>query len=95
MLPLFDGDSFYKFLAARMRNYMLHVIKEKGWVPKYYCPSDKKYILADDVAHFFGCQLAQSLRGNPLIEQYWSTRESLDAVGMCMKSMPKNAFEDI
>ena len=44
-----------------MRNYMLHVIKEKGWVPK-------KYILADDVSCFLGCQLARSLRGNPSIE---------------------------
>ncbi len=69
MLPLFDGDSFYEFLAARMRNYMLHVIKTKGWVPKYYCPSDEKFIQADKVAHFFGCQLARSLRGNPLIER--------------------------
>jgi hypothetical protein len=65
MLPLFDSNSFYNFLAARMRNYMLHVIKAKGWVPKYYRPSDKKYILADNGVRFFGCQLAQSLRGNP------------------------------
>jgi hypothetical protein len=34
MLPSFDGDSFYEFLSARMRNWMLHVIKEKGWMPK-------------------------------------------------------------
>ena len=95
MLPSFDGDSFYEFLAARMRNYMLHVIKAKGWVPKYYRPSDDKYILADDVSRFFGCQLARSLRGNPLIERCWSTRESLDAIGTCMESMPKNASEDI
>jgi len=95
MLPSFDGDSFYEFLAARMRNYMLHVIKEKGWVPKYYRPSDEKYILADDVSRFFGCQLARSLRGNPSIERCWLTRESLDAIGTFMESMPKNAFEDI
>jgi len=95
MLPSFDGVSFYKFLAARMRNYMLHIIKEKGRVPKYYRPSDKKYILADDVARFFGCQLARSLSGNPSIERCWSIWESLDAIGTCMESMPKNAFEDI
>jgi len=97
MLPSFDGNSFYEFLAVRMRNYMLHVTKEKGWVPKYYCPSDEKYILADDVARFFGCQLAWSLRGNSSIERCWSTRELLDAIGTCMESMPKpkNAAEDI
>jgi len=83
MLPSFDGDSFYEFLAARMCNYMLHIIKEKGWVPKYYRPSDEKFILADDVSCFFGCQLARSLRGNPSIERCWSTRESLDAIGTC------------
>ena len=50
MLPLFDSDSVYLSLAARMHNYMLHVIKEKGWVPKYYRPSDKKYILANNMS---------------------------------------------
>ncbi len=38
MLPSFDGDSFYEFLAGWMRNYMLHIIKEKWWVLKYYRP---------------------------------------------------------
>jgi len=95
MLPLFDGDSFYEFLASRMCNYMLHVIKEKGWEPNYYHPSDEKYILANDVACIFGCQLARSLRGNPSILRCWSTRESLNAIGTCMESMPKNAFGDI
>jgi hypothetical protein len=95
MLRSFDGDSFYEFLAARMRNYMVHVIKEKGWVPKYYCPSDNKYILANNVSRFFGCQLARSLRGNPLIERCWLTWDSLDAIGTCMETMPKNSFKDI
>jgi hypothetical protein len=95
MLPLFDGDSFYEFLAARMRNWMLHVIKAKGGVPKFYRLSDEKYIQADNVARFFGCQLARSLRGNPSIKLCWSTWELLDAIGTCMESIPKNAFEDI
>jgi hypothetical protein len=30
MLPTFEGVSFYEFLSARMRNYMLHSIKDKG-----------------------------------------------------------------
>ena len=78
-----------------MHNYTLHVSKEKRWVPKYYCRSNKKYILANNVARFFGCQLTWSLRGNLLIEQCWSTRESLDAIGKCMESMPENSFEVI
>jgi hypothetical protein len=70
---------------------MLHVIKTKGWVPKYYRPSNEKYIRANDVACFFGCQLTRSLRGNPSIEQCWSTRELLDAIGTCMESMKLRA----
>ncbi len=91
-----DGKTFYECLAARMQNYMVHSIHMKGWTPKYYNPADEKYNNADHIAHFFGCQIAQSLRGNPSIERCWSTQESLDAIlGMCMESMPKNAFEDM
>ena len=95
MLPMFEGVSFYEFLSARMRNYMLYSIKDNGWTPLYYCPADGKVISADDVAHFFGCQLARSLRGNPPIQRTWSTHESLDSIGTCMECMSKNAFQDI
>jgi hypothetical protein len=84
MLPTFDGDSFYEFLSAKMRNFMLHSIKTKGWTPKYYCPADKKVIVADHVTHFFGCRIARSMRGNPSIERTWSTCKSLDAIDTCM-----------
>ena len=76
-----------------MHNVMLHSIQTKGWTPVYYSPSDGKVISGEDIARFFGCQLARSLRGNPSIEWTWSTRESLDAIGM--EYMPKNAFQDI
>ncbi len=95
MLPTFKGVSFYDFSSARMRNFMLHSIKDKGWTPLYYRPADEKVISADKVAHFFGCQLARSLRGNPSIQRTWSTPESLDAIDTCMECMPKNAFQDI
>jgi hypothetical protein len=74
MLLTFDGESFYECLSARMRNYMVHSIKLKGWTLCYYCPADGKVIVADDVACFFGCQIARSLRGNPSIACTWSTR---------------------
>jgi hypothetical protein len=45
--------------------------------------------------HFFGCQLAQSLRGNLSIDCTFLTCESLDAIGTCMECMSRNAFEDI
>jgi hypothetical protein len=48
-----------------------------------------------DVACFFGCQIARSLRGNPSIDCTWSTHEPLDRIDTCMESMPKNAFRDI
>ena len=85
MLPPFEGVSFYEFLSARIRNFMLHSIKDKGWMP----------ITVDDVARFFGCQLARSLRGILLIERTWLTCESFNAIGTCMECMPKNAFQDI
>jgi hypothetical protein len=84
-----------KFLLARMHNFMLHSIKDKGWMPKYYHPANGKVIVADHVTHFFGCQLAQSLRGNPSINHTWLTRKSLNAIRAYMECMPKNAFEDI
>jgi hypothetical protein len=98
MLPKFgnvDDISFYEYMAARMQNYMLHIISSSDWKPKYFCPAKEKYITAEDVARFFGCQLARSLRGNPSIEWTWSTREALDAIGTCMECMPRCAFEDI
>ncbi len=95
MLLTFEGVPFYEFMTARMRNYMLHSIKDKEWAPMYYRPAGGKVISADDVARFFGCQLARSLRGNPSIRKTWSTRKLLDAIGTCMECMPKNAFKDI
>ncbi len=95
MLPTFYGESFYECLSAWMRNYMVHSIKPKRWMPCYYCPANGKVIVADDVACFFGCRIARSLRGNPSIACTWPTREPLDAIGTCMESMPKMAFQDI
>ena len=78
-----------------MLNYMLLCIQTKGYIPKYYSPANGKCIQANDVARFFGWQVAQSLQGNPSIKRCWLMRESLDAIGTCMESMPKNAFEDM
>jgi len=93
MLPTFGSVSFYEFLSARMHNLMLRNIQTKGWSPLHY--QKERVICADDVARFFGCQLAWSLRGNPSIKQTWSTREFLDAIETCMECMPNNAFQDI
>ena len=96
MVPKFgDVKTFYECLAAKMWNYMVYCIQTKGFTPKYFDPADEKYIQVDHVANFFGCQLAQSLWGNPSIDQCWLTRELLDTIGMCVESMPRNAFKDI
>ncbi len=74
----------------------MHSIQTKGLTPnKYYDPADEKYINMDHIAHFFGCQLDQSLWGNPSFERCWLMQELLNAIGMCMESMPNNAFEDM
>ena len=42
LLPMFGPDgktSFWEFLAARMRNYMVHIIRKKRYKPKYYNPT--------------------------------------------------------
>ncbi len=95
MLPTFDGESFYECLLVRMCNYMAQSIKTKGLTPYYYCPTDGKVIVADDVTCFFGCQIAWILRGDLSNDCIWLTRKSLDAIDTCMESMPKNAFRDI
>ena len=74
---------------------MIHLMLTPEWKPKYYNPSQNKVILADHVARFFGCQAARMLRGFPSIDKTWSTRESLDAIGTVMESMPQDAFKDL
>ena len=103
LLPQYGDDdiqTFWGFLAARMRNYMLHTMRTKGFKPKYYDPvpidvSDNSVIEADHVTRFFGCNMARMLRGFPSINETWSTRESLDAIGAVKDCMPQDAYKDI
>ena len=34
----FDGESYWEWLAARMRNYMVHLMATEEWKPRYYDP---------------------------------------------------------
>lgn len=57
LLPTFgpDGDiTFFKFVAARMRNYIVHIMKTTPFKPAYYAPlaPDPIVITADHVARF-------------------------------------------
>jgi len=35
LLPKYGDKSFWKFLAARMRNYMIHIMRSDGFKPLY------------------------------------------------------------
>jgi hypothetical protein len=41
LLPSFGGDKFYEFIAARMRNYMIHIIKHQSFILSHFDPMDK------------------------------------------------------
>lgn len=77
LLPMFGDEGFYKLIAGRMRKYMIHIMKA------YFDSMDEKYIQADQVTCFFGCQLVRS------------TREALDAVRTAKESMPCGVFSDM
>jgi len=95
LLPTFGEDRFYEFIAGRMRNYMIHIMKDELFLLAYFDPMDEKYIQADEVTRFFGCQLVHAIKGLPSVDHCWSTREALDAVGTAKESMPCSAFSDM
>jgi len=86
---------FHEFVAGRMRNYMIHIMKDKSFELAHFHPMDKKWIQADHVACFFGCQLVRAIKGLPSVDDCQSTHESLDAVGPAKESMPRGAFTDM
>ena len=78
-----------------MNNYMHHIIAEKDWKPKYYCPSKGLIITGDNVCRFYGAMLARTLSGTPSIDKMWDTCSSLRCIGAIKESMPQNAFKDM
>ena len=95
LLPRIDGIHYYEWLAARMRNYMIRLIRHEGYKPQYYNPAKHKEIQAHHVARYFGIELCRMLRGWPTYEEVWSTRESLFEIGVCTESMPLGAIFDL
>ena len=55
LLLRFNGESMWEWLAARMRNYMLHLVRSKDYKAKHYNPAKDKLIEGDHVCRFFGC----------------------------------------
>eukprot|EP00956_Cyclotella_meneghiniana_P043310 scaffold263758_cov139-Cyclotella_meneghiniana.AAC.1 len=94
-LPRFGDETYFQFIAARMRNYMLHLIRHKGYKPKYYNPLVDRKIEEHHVARFYGVHMARMLRGFPSIEETWSSRESIDHIAPAAESMPKDAYIDM
>ena len=97
LLPKYDDQSFWEFLAARMRNYMIHLMRSDGYKPRYYSPGPGKnrVITADHVARFFGCHMGRMLRGFPSIGGTWCTRDTIFAVPPVKESMTQDAYKDI
>ena len=78
-----------------MRNYMIYIIRHKGYTPRYYNPAKGKVILAHHVARYFGVETCRMLRGFPSMAETWSTQESLFEIGVCTECMPKAAMRDM
>ncbi|KAL3798584.1 hypothetical protein ACHAW5_000574 [Stephanodiscus triporus] len=95
LLLTFGEEGFFEFVAGRMQNYMIHIMKDELFRPRYFDPMDKKYTQADHVARFFGCQLVRAIKGLSSVNNCWSTHEALDAVGTAKESMPRGAFSDM
>ena len=95
LLPQYSNDSFWEFLAAQLRNYMIHITKTQGYNPHFYDPEEEVVITTGHVARFFGCQMGHILLGFPSIKKTWSTRKSLNAVSTAVDSMTQDPFKDI
>jgi hypothetical protein len=69
LLPIIGMKNvpFYEFVLSRMWNYMIHIMKNEGYKPRFYNPQGGITITADHVAHCFGCQLCHGRKGMPLI----------------------------
>ena len=74
---------------------MLYIIRAKQFTPRYFNPAEGNVITADNVARFHGCHMGRMLRGFPSVDDTWSTRDSLNAVGAVKDSMPKAAYQDM
>ncbi len=85
MLPMFDCDSFYVFFWQGCATLCCTASKTKGGSQSTIILSTRRSSLLTVLHTYFGCQLVQSLRGNPSIDSTWSTPESLDAIGTCME----------
>ena len=52
-LPKLGEERYCEWIAARMRNYILHIVLPDGYNPRFYKLKENYVILADHVARFF------------------------------------------
>ena len=60
-LPEIDEVKYYNWLATKMRNYIIHIMRHKEYKPRYYTPAKGKEILAHHVARYFGVEHCRML----------------------------------
>jgi hypothetical protein len=82
-------------VASQMRVYMIQIMRKRSFWPEHFDPYDGTFIMADNVACYFGCQLACAIMGIPSVEDCWSKQEALNVIRMANKSMPHSAFSDM
>ena len=101
LLPNVGDEHFYAYLTARAPSYMTYLMVQRkievqrNWKPRYYKPDEGLIILTDHIARFYGCQLARSNNGFPSIDNSWSTRDPLEAIGPLKECMARDAFRCI
>ena len=68
LLPDFEGEGYYNWIAVRVRNYMTHLIQTRGYILTYFKPEDDIVVLCDHIACFFlgtYCQHATLISVDP------------------------------
>jgi hypothetical protein len=70
MLPTLDSESFWDFLATRMRSYMMHLMIQ-GWKPQWFDLDSGSSTLSNHVAHIFGCQQCRAIQRFLSIDNSW------------------------
>ena len=63
--PKINGDKLFMNSSLQGCRTMLHITRVKGFKLVFYDLLDKKYITANHVTRFFGCQLVRAIKGLP------------------------------
>ncbi len=70
-------------------------MRKNSFWPEHFDPYNGKFIMVDNDACFFGCQLDCAINGLPSVEDCWSMQKALDAIGTAKESMLPCTFSDM